>query len=188
MGKLDELKAKRKARGEVKKNIKLSPKSHRDRSASPQDMDISSDESEDGMITREEQQEERDRRLMGLSTSSSKVRVSSIAVRQGILKYLLLSQRDEDSEEHAEATLEDFNRTRLTRDMVAKWCMHSWFEEYVTGTWVRYLIGNENGIPVYRICEISGTLQSGTSALFASDLPQDWLRTLSSHIRSTSPQ
>lgn len=139
MGKLDELKAKRKARGEVKKNIKLSPKSHRDRSASPQDMDISSDESEDGMITREEQQEERDRRLMGLSTSSSK--------------------RDEDSEEHAEATLEDFNRTRLTRDMVAKWCMHSWFEEYVTGTWVRYLIGNENGIPVYRICEISGLAQ-----------------------------
>ena len=51
----------------------MSPKSHRDRSASPQDMDISDDDSEDGMISRDQQQEERGRRLLGLSASASKV-------------------------------------------------------------------------------------------------------------------
>ena len=55
----------------------MSPKSHRDRSASPQDMDISDEDSEDGMISRDQQQEERDRRLLGLSASASRVSSSS---------------------------------------------------------------------------------------------------------------
>ncbi|KAF8662380.1 hypothetical protein AX16_001164, partial [Volvariella volvacea WC 439] len=59
--KLDELKAKRKAKGERLRNH--SPK--RDRSSSPMDMDISDDdeESEDGQISKLEQEEEKERRL-----------------------------------------------------------------------------------------------------------------------------
>lgn len=131
--KLDELKARRKAKDESRKRAKLSPKSHRDRSASPQDMDISDDESEDGMITREEQQDERDRRLLGLGGSTSK----------------------EDPEDDVPGTVEDFNRCRLSRDLVAKWCLAPWFKDYVKGSWVRYLIGNEGSQPIYRICEIT---------------------------------
>ncbi|KAF6751157.1 hypothetical protein DFP72DRAFT_816916 [Ephemerocybe angulata] len=131
--KLDELKARRKAQDESRKRAKLSPKSHRDRSASPQDMDISDDEEEDGIITREEQQEDRERRLLGISTSNS---------------------REEEVDDTSPAELADFNQCRLTRDLVAKHCLAPWFEEYATGTWVRYLIGNEGNEPVYRICEI----------------------------------
>ncbi|TEB25534.1 hypothetical protein FA13DRAFT_1756583 [Coprinellus micaceus] len=126
--KLDELKARRKAKDESRKRAKMSPKSHRDRSASPQDMDISDEDSEDGMISRDQQQEERDRRLLGLSASASR----------------------EEPEDTTPATVESFNRCRLTRDLVAKWCLSPWFREYVKGAWVRYLIGNEENQPIYR--------------------------------------
>ncbi|KAG2359874.1 hypothetical protein BDR07DRAFT_1462286 [Suillus spraguei] len=58
---LDELKARRKAKDEKKRTKTHSPK--RDRSSSPNDMDMSSGEEEDGQITRYEEEEEKDRKL-----------------------------------------------------------------------------------------------------------------------------
>jgi len=112
-------------------------------------MDISSDESEDGIITRDEQQEERDRRLLGLSSSNSRVRPNLPEPTDP-----RLTPFQDDPENQTLATLEDFNRCRLTRDLAEKWCLHPWFKEYVVGSWVRYLVGSDGNTPVYRICEI----------------------------------
>ncbi|KAF9463231.1 hypothetical protein BDZ94DRAFT_1298003 [Collybia nuda] len=122
--KLDELKARRKAKDE-KQRTKGSPK--RDRSSSPMDMEISDEESEDGQITRLEQEEEKDRKLL------SKI------------------QPVDDQP----ITMEDLEKCRLTRDLVAKSCMAPWFQEYIQGSWVRYLIGHEDGQMIYRICQVS---------------------------------
>ncbi|KAF9442144.1 plus-3-domain-containing protein [Macrolepiota fuliginosa MF-IS2] len=118
--KLAELKAKRKAKDERKRNT--SPK--RDRSSSPMDMEISDGESEDGQITKFEQEEEKVGRIFNKASS-----------------------------ENEPITVEDLERCRLTRDLLAKHALSPWFEDYVKGAWVRYLIGQEDG-PVYRICEI----------------------------------
>jgi RNA polymerase-associated protein RTF1 len=122
--KLDELKARRKAKDE-KKRTQDSPK--RDRSSSPMDMDTSSGEEEDGQITKYEEEEEKDRKLFS-------------------------KQPNPDDEP---ITLGDLSSCRLTRDMLAKHCMAPWFEDYVKGGWVRYLIGQERNEPVYRLCEVT---------------------------------
>ncbi|KAI0672359.1 plus-3-domain-containing protein [Trametes maxima] len=120
--KLDELKARRKAKDEKKRTRTNSPK--RDRSSSPMDMETSEDE-EDGQITKYDEEEERDRKLYGKSNP-----------------------------EDEPITLEDLDKCRVTRNQIAKLCMAPWFEDYVKGGWVRYLIGQESGVPVYRICEV----------------------------------
>ncbi|KAF4613299.1 hypothetical protein D9613_011058 [Agrocybe pediades] len=100
--KLDELKAKRKAKDE-KKRAKGNASPDHERSSSPQDMDISESESEDGQITKTEQEEER---LLNLGSG--------------------------------------YDSHRRNRESSAE----------VPYAWVRYLIGQENGQPVYRICQI----------------------------------
>ncbi|THH18000.1 hypothetical protein EW146_g2928 [Bondarzewia mesenterica] len=120
--KLDELKARRKAKDE-KKRTRTSPK--RDRSSSPMEMETDSGEEEDGQISKFEEEEEKERKLFNKA------------------------HPDEER-----IILEDLDKIRVTRDMLAKHCMASWFEDYVKGAWVRFLIGNEKGQPVYRICEI----------------------------------
>jgi len=89
------------------------------------EMETDSEDEEDGQISKFEEEEEKDRKRYGKS--------------------------EPDDEP---ITLEDLNKCRLTRTLLAKHCMAPWFEDYVKGTWVRYLIGQENGQPVYRICEI----------------------------------
>ncbi|KAF9224867.1 plus-3-domain-containing protein [Gyrodon lividus] len=123
--KLDELKARRKAKDEKKRTRTDSPK--RDRSSSPMDMETSSGEEEDGQITKYEEEEEKDRKLYS-------------------------KQPNPDDEP---ITVEDLSTCRLTRDMLARFCMYPWFEDYVKGGWVRYLIGQENNEPVYRLCEVT---------------------------------
>jgi RNA polymerase-associated protein RTF1 len=123
--KLDELKARRKAKDEKKRTRTDSPK--RDRSSSPMDMETSSGEEEDGQITKYEEEEEKDRKLFS-------------------------KQPNPDDEP---ITLEVLSTCRLTRDMLAKYCMAPWFEDYVKGGWVRYLIGYENNEAVYRLCEVT---------------------------------
>ncbi|KAF8624677.1 hypothetical protein AX17_007008 [Amanita inopinata Kibby_2008] len=129
--KLDELKARRKAKDEKKKSRQFSPK--RERSSSPMDMEISDDESEDGQITKFDEEEERERRLLEKLNGGSR----------------------KAQEEDEPASLADLEKCRLSRDMLAKYCMAPWFQEYVQGAWVRYVIGEQGGEPVYRICEIS---------------------------------
>ncbi|KZT28301.1 plus-3-domain-containing protein [Neolentinus lepideus HHB14362 ss-1] len=121
--KLDELKARRKAKDE-RKRTNGSPK--RQRSSSPTDMEMSSEEEEEGMISKQEQEEERER------------------------KYF--DQKHPDDEP---ITLEDLEKCRLSRDLLAKHYLAPWFEDYIKGAWVRYLIGDQGGQPVYRICEIT---------------------------------
>lgn len=103
-----------------------------------------SDDEEDGQITKYDEEEERDRKLYGKSNPD-----------------------DEP------VSLEDLNKCRIGRNQIAKHCMAPWFEDYVKGkraqsltyirrinvipgAWVRYLIGQENNQPVYRICEVVG--------------------------------
>ncbi|OCH94623.1 plus-3-domain-containing protein [Obba rivulosa] len=130
--KLDELKARRKAKDEKKRTRDMSPK--REASSSPVDMDMSDDEEEDGQITKYEEQEEKERRIL------DKV----------------------NSREDVPSTLEDLESVRLSREMLVKHSAAPWFAEYCKGAWVRYLIGNDReGRPLYRICEILEVSQTG---------------------------
>lgn len=108
------------------------------------------DDDEDGQISKYEEEEERDRKRFG--------------------------KTEPDDEP---ITLEDLNKCRLSRELLAKHCMAPWFDEYIKGmfscstcserdlayirtrikgAWVRYLVGTDRGEPVYRICEIRGAL------------------------------
>lgn len=69
------------------------------------EMETSSGEEEDGQITKHEEEEERERRLY--------------------------SKQPEPDDEPM--TLESLMKCRLTRDMLAKYCMAPWFEDYVKG-------------------------------------------------------
>lgn len=69
------------------------------------DMETSSGEEEDGQITKYEEEEEKDRKLFS-------------------------KQPNPDDEP---ITLEVLSTCRLTRDMLAKYCMAPWFEDYVKG-------------------------------------------------------
>ncbi len=71
-------------------------------------------------------------------------------------------------------TMDDLEKCHLTRAMIAKYYLSPWFEEYVKSgysnsatpflgliaadTWVRYLIGSEDGKNIYRICQVISTL------------------------------
>jgi RNA polymerase-associated protein RTF1 len=79
-----------------------SPK--RDRSSSPMEMETSDEEAEDGQITKFEQEEEKERKLLGMALTN-----------------------DEPM------TLGDLNKVRLTRDALAKHFLAPWFEDYVKG-------------------------------------------------------
>lgn len=69
-------------------------------------MDMETDEDEeDGQITKFDEQEERERKLYG----------------------------EKSAPEDETATLDDLSRIRLTREMVAKFCTRSWFEEFMLG-------------------------------------------------------
>ncbi|EEB99140.1 hypothetical protein MPER_01235, partial [Moniliophthora perniciosa FA553] len=92
------------------------------------DMDMETsdeDEEEEGMITRAEQEEESLDRKLG------------------------------NLEHEQPVTMADFESVRLDRLKLSKHCMSPWFDRYVEGAYIRYLIGNdEDGTPVYRICRI----------------------------------
>ena len=160
--KLDELKARRKEKSEKKRVCPIpymypeyvpicfykkqngpgSPK--RDRSSSP--MEMSDEEDEDGQISKLEQEEEREQRLVGKMKAN----------------------------EDQPITAEDLGTCQLTRDQISKYALHPWFEDYArgmyvsgnntltklficffqSGAWVRYLIGVDKGDPVYRVCEV----------------------------------
>ncbi|KAI0767468.1 hypothetical protein C8Q74DRAFT_960075 [Fomes fomentarius] len=70
---------------------------------------------EDGQTTKYDEEKERDRRLLVPAP-----------------------------EEEPPITLEDLKSCRLPRAHITRYCMAPWFDEFVKGTWVRYLIGVEN--------------------------------------------
>ncbi|KNZ72520.1 RNA polymerase-associated protein [Termitomyces sp. J132] len=133
--KLDELKAKRKAKDE-KQRVCECPliysvqKDLRNETALCRLWiwrSLSDDESEDGQISKYEQEEEKERKMFSKPVFP----------------------------DDQPAAIEDLEKCRLTRDLLAKHCMAPWFPDYVQNAWVRYLIGQENGQPVYRICQIA---------------------------------
>lgn len=69
------------------------------------EMETSDDEAEDGQITKFEQEEEKERKLLGMTATN-----------------------DEPM------TIADLNKVRLTRDALAKHFLAPWFEDYVKGT------------------------------------------------------
>ncbi|PPQ76853.1 hypothetical protein CVT26_002304 [Gymnopilus dilepis] len=147
--KLDELRAKRKAKDDRKRAKGSSPSQRADRDSSPQDMDISDSESEDGQISRTEQEEER---LLGLTGGSWGGSGGGWGKGRREGRGDGGSVREEDE---TPCTMADLESVRLSRDAIAKHCVKPWFEDYVAGAWVRYLIGQEpNGAPVYRICQV----------------------------------
>ncbi|KAJ8520518.1 hypothetical protein ONZ45_g2668 [Pleurotus djamor] len=112
--KLEELKARRKAKGERDKNKSGSPK--RDRSSSPMDMETSDeDDDEDGQISKLEQQDE---------------------------KHLRLLNKIPPSMPEEKLSLTDLEQCRITRDMISRNCTRTWFHDMLRGAWVRYLIGD----------------------------------------------
>jgi RNA polymerase-associated protein RTF1 len=68
------------------------------------DMETSEEEEEDGQISKLEEEEEKDRKMF--------------------------SKTNPDEEP---ITIEDLEKCRLSRDMLAKFCMAPWFEDYVKG-------------------------------------------------------
>jgi len=78
-------------------------------------MDMSSGEEEDGQITRYEEEEEKDRKLY--------------------------SRQPDPADEPS--SLADLMKCALTRDLLAKYCMAPWFEDYVKGAYYHgmYVIG-----------------------------------------------
>ncbi|KAI5831895.1 hypothetical protein K523DRAFT_299455 [Schizophyllum commune Tattone D] len=122
--KLDELKAKRKEKDDRSKNKEFDRERSRSRSRSISDGSDMEMDSGDEQSDHEERRTERHR-----SEERS-------------------SYRDE------EVTLADMWKIWLTRDMIVKHCYAPWFQDYAKGAWMRYLIGNENGMPVYRVCEV----------------------------------
>jgi RNA polymerase-associated protein RTF1 len=68
------------------------------------EMETSDDEAEDGQITKFEQEEEKERKLLGMTVSNNEP-----------------------------MTITDLNKVRLTRDSLAKHFLCPWFEDYVKG-------------------------------------------------------
>jgi RNA polymerase-associated protein RTF1 len=68
------------------------------------EMETSDEEAEDGQITKFEQEEEKERKLLGMTVTN-----------------------DEPM------TIADLNHVRLTRDALAKHFLAPWFEDYVKG-------------------------------------------------------
>ena len=78
-------------------------------------MDISDSESEDGQISKMEQEDER---LLNLG-----------------MGFDSPNKRGRGGKEEAETpcTMKDLETCRLTRDAIAKHCIKPWFQDYVTG-------------------------------------------------------
>ncbi|KAJ6562484.1 hypothetical protein B0H19DRAFT_1144701 [Mycena capillaripes] len=126
---LNALKAKRKAKDEKKRTRGNSPKHAHERSSSPMDMDMSESDSEDGQISKLDQEDER---LFGKPKPDAAPAVDLPLTPDHLLKIA------------------------VTRDMLIKHLASPWFEKIITGGWVRYLIGQEEGKQIYRLCQIIG--------------------------------
>ncbi|KAI0342517.1 plus-3-domain-containing protein [Trametopsis cervina] len=123
--KLDELKARRKAKGEKKRSRADSPR--RDRSSSPMDMEMSDEEEEDGQINKFDEEDERENRLLG----KTKVDDGPITV-EDLMKVRLT--RDTIARNWGKPWFEDLIQGAWVR--------------YSCG------FDKERQTPIYRICEI----------------------------------
>ncbi|TIB73763.1 hypothetical protein E3Q23_01406 [Wallemia mellicola] len=63
--------------------------------------------------------------------------------------------RDEEKDEKPIDTA-DIHKVSISRTMLADFCYAPFFEDFVKGTFVRYLLGERDGKPDYRLCEVVG--------------------------------
>ncbi|KAJ7628733.1 hypothetical protein FB45DRAFT_919125 [Roridomyces roridus] len=129
---LTALKAKRRAKDEKKRSRGTSPRG-RERSSSPMDMDMSESDSEDGQISKLDQEDER---LFGKPKSNGNPPAEELPLTSDYLR-----------------------KASFSRDTLAKHATSPWFEKIIVGGWVRYFIGiddNQQQSRVYRICQIVG--------------------------------
>lgn len=56
---------------------------------------------------------------------------------------------------------EELNKIRLSRHKMERFVHLPFFDRVVTGCFVRIGIGNNNGKPVYRVCEVAGVCETG---------------------------
>jgi RNA polymerase-associated protein RTF1 len=89
------------------------------------EMETSDDEAEDGQITKFEQEEEKERKLLGRTATN-----------------------DEPM------TIADLNKVRLTRDALAKHFLAPWFEDYVKGTAIASFFCPRFMVPVRSVCAL----------------------------------
>jgi len=125
---LDELKAKRKAKEERTRNLKDKPPSPMRRQSSESEPELSDVTDEEGEINKEEEAERKYQETFGSPKTEHK------------------------------PTREDLEKLRLSRHQIAKHYYAPWFEEWIVGAWVRYLVPSNNitRTSVYRACEIIG--------------------------------
>jgi len=60
-----------------------------------------------------------------------------------------------------EMLYEDVNRIRIKRTVLESWVLEPYFERFSTGLFVRAGIGSQEGVQVYRCCQIKGIEKSG---------------------------
>ena len=89
------------------------------------EMETSDDEAEDGQITKLDQEEEKERKLLGKTVSN-----------------------DEPM------TIADLNRVRLTRDALVKHFLTPWFNDYVKGTLVPSFFCTNLTIFIRSVCAL----------------------------------
>lgn len=88
------------------------------------EMETSDDEAEDGQITKFEQEEEKERKLLGMTVTNNEP-----------------------------MAIADLNKVRLTRDALAKHFLAPWFEDYIKGTAnAVFLLPSLNGSRQERMC------------------------------------
>jgi RNA polymerase-associated protein RTF1 len=131
---------------------------HRSRSSSPMDMEMSDDESEDGQITKMDQEEERRRGVFGNGKESS-------------------THAAKAEEISGPLTAADLKTCWLSRRKLLQHAMTPWFEEFVRGAYTRYMIGPNpaSGLPKYRICEIIKLVKGDKPYKVDDALTDDWL-------------
>jgi len=102
-------------------------------------------------------------------SSSSEPELSDVTDEEGEI-----SKTEEDEKKFRDAfqshspkiekpTKEDFEKLRISRHHIVKHYYKPWFEEWITGAWVRYLIGADEttGEPIYRVCEVKAVTPVG---------------------------
>ena len=61
-----------------------------------------------------------------------------------------------DAKANADIKTEDIHKASISRSMLVNFCYAPFFEDFVKGTFVRYLLGAKDGKPDYRLCEVTG--------------------------------
>ncbi|TIA91459.1 hypothetical protein E3P99_01051 [Wallemia hederae] len=61
-----------------------------------------------------------------------------------------------DAEDNRPLDTGDIHKASISRTMLVDFCYAPFFEDFVKGTFVRYLLGQRDGKPDYRLCEVTG--------------------------------